>query len=98
MLLAAEKFACAAELQVEGGDFKAGAEVAELLERREAFAGDFREFRVGRDQQVGVGAAVGTADTAAKLVELGEPVALAVFDNHGVGQGDIEPIFYNCSA
>ena len=57
-LLAAEHVARAAEFEVERGDLEAGAEVGELLERGEAAAGDLGEFGLGRDEQIGVGAAI----------------------------------------
>ena len=69
-LLAAEHVACAAKFEVECGDFEAGSEVGELLEGGEATAGDLGEFGVGRDEEIGVGPAVGAADAAAELVEL----------------------------
>ena len=43
-LLAAEHVAGAAQFEIEGGDFEAGAEVAEFLERGETAARDFGEF------------------------------------------------------
>ena len=48
-LLAAEHVACAAQFEIERGDFEAGAEVGELLERGETAAGDVGQFaaRVG---------------------------------------------------
>ena len=48
-LLAAEHVACAAELEVEGGDLEAGAEVRKLFKRGEAAAGDLGQvpFQAG---------------------------------------------------
>ncbi len=51
-LLAAEHVACAAELEVEGGDLEAGAEVGEFFECGEAAAGNFGEFGLGWDQEI----------------------------------------------
>ncbi len=57
-LFAAEHVACAAQFEIERGDLEAGAEVGELLEGGEAAACDLGELGVGRDEQVGVGAAI----------------------------------------
>ena len=46
----------------------------------------------GGTQQVGVGAAVGAADAAAQLVELGEAVAVGAVDEEGVGARDVEAV------
>ena len=79
-LLAAEKIACAAQFEIERGDFESGAEVGEFFQRGEAAAGDGREFDFFRDQQVCVGAAVRAADASAQLVELGKAEAVGAID------------------
>ena len=71
-LLAAEHVARAAQFEIERGDFEAGAEVTEFLERRQTPARDVGQFRVRRDQQIGISAAIGAAYAAAQLVELAE--------------------------
>lgn len=75
-LFAAEEAAGAAEFEIESGDLEAGAEVGEFLEGGEAFAGNFGEFGVGGNEEVGVSAAVGAADAAAELVKLAEAIVL----------------------
>ena len=92
-LFAAEHVACAAEFEVEGGDLEAGAEVGEFLECGEAAAGDFGQFGLRRDEQVGVGAAVAAAYAAAELIELAEAVAVGAVDDDGVGERDVEAVF-----
>ena len=92
-LLAAEHVAGAAEFEVERGDFEAGAEVGELLERGEAAAGDLCQLGVGRDEEVGVRPAVAAAYAAAELVELREAVAVGAVDDDGVGERDVEAVF-----
>ena len=47
----------------------------------------------GRDEQVGIGAAIGAADAAAELVELAEAVAVGAVDEDGVGERDVEAVF-----
>ena len=79
-LLAAEHVACAAEFEIEGGDFESGAEVGKFFQRGEAAARDGREFDFRREQQIGVGAAVGAADASAQLVKLGEAQAVGAID------------------
>ena len=98
VLLAAQQVAGAAQFQIERGDLEPRAQVAEFLERRQAFAGDLGQLGIRRHEQIGIRAAVGAAHPAAKLVQLGQAVALGVFDDHGIGQRNIEPIFYNCRA
>src|SRR5713226_1963375 len=68
VLLAAEHVAGAAKFEVEGGDAEACAEFAELFHGGQAFAGDVGERGFGRNQEIGVGALMGTADASAKLV------------------------------
>src|SRR6185369_926336 len=96
MLLATQQVAGAAKLQIEGRDLEPRAEVAEFLKSGEAFSRDFGKLRVGRDQQVSIGPAVRPADASTELVKFGKAVTLAVLDNHGVGQRNIQTIFYNC--
>ena len=92
-LFAAEHVAGAAEFEIEGGNLEAGAEVGELLERGQAAAGNLGELLLRRDEQIGVGAAIGTADAAAQLVEFAEPVAIGSVDQHGIGERDVEAVF-----
>ena len=92
-LLAAEHVACAAQFEVERGDFESGAKVAELLERGEAAARDFSELIFGRNEQIGVGAAIGAAHAAAQLVELAEAVAIGAIDEDGIGERNVEAVF-----
>ena len=91
-LLAAEHVARAAQFQVERGDLEAGAEVAEFLERREPAARNVGEFILRRDQQIGVGAAIGAAHAAAQLIELAQAMAVGAIDEDGVGEGNVEAV------
>src|SRR5271154_6603245 len=97
MLLTAQHVACAAKFEIESGDSEAGAEFAELLHGGETFAGDVRERRVGRNEQVSVRALVRTADSATELIQLGEAEAVGAVDQDGVGMGDVEAIFHHGS-
>ncbi len=80
MLLAAEHVAGAAQLEIECGDPESGAQFAELLHGREALAGDVGKRSVRRDEEIGVGALSGAANTAAQLVEFGKAEAVGAVD------------------
>jgi hypothetical protein len=51
-------------------DSEARAEVAELADRGQSLPGDAGERLVGRNEEVGVGAAIASSDSTAELVEL----------------------------
>ena len=91
-LLAAQQVAGAAHLEVEGGDAEARAEVRELADGGEPLLRDLGEDGVRGHEEVGVGAAVGAADPAAELVELGEAVAVGAVHDEGVGARDVEAV------
>ena len=95
VLLPAQQVAGAAQFQIERGNLESRAQVAEFLQRRQALARNFRQFGIRRHQQIGVSAAIRAAHPAAQLVELRQAVALRIFDDHGVGQRNIQTIFYN---
>src|SRR5205085_7926977 len=69
-LLAAEQVAGAADFEVERGDPESAAEIAELLDRGEAFLRDRRQIVFRRNQQIRVRGPIRSADAAAQLVEL----------------------------
>ena len=46
-----------------------------------------------RDQQIGIGAAIGAAHAAAQLIELAEAVAVGAVDDDGVGKRNVEAVF-----
>src|SRR6202042_348482 len=48
---------------------------------------------VWRDEQVGVGALIGTTDAAAKLVQLRKAHAVGAINDDGVGARDVEAVF-----
>ena len=69
-----------------------GAQFAELLQRGQSLARHLAQFRVGGDQQIGVGAAVGPAHAPAQLVELRQPVAFGAVHHDGVRQRYIQAV------
>ena len=93
VLFAAQDIARAAQFEIQRGDFESGAQVAKFLERGQAFARDFAELRVGRDQQIRVRPAIGPSHAPAQLIQLRQAVALGVLDNHGVGERNIQAVF-----
>ena len=98
VLLATQQISRAAQFQVERRNLEPGAQVAELLQRRQAFARHFAQFGIRRYQQIGISAAVGATHAPAQLVKLRQAITLGIFDDDGVGEGDIETVFYNCRA
>src|SRR5262249_27726900 len=69
-LLAAEKIAGAADLEIQRRDTEAAAKVAELANGCEPPTRDRRERLLRRNQQIRVGATIRTANAAAKLIQL----------------------------
>jgi len=61
-LLAAKQVAGAANFKIERGDAKPAAEIAELLDGREALLRDRRQVVLWRNQQVRVGRPIRPAD------------------------------------
>ncbi len=94
-LLTTQQIAGAADLEVERGDAEAAAEVAELLDRRQALLRHRRQRLFGRDEHVGVGRTIAAADTSAQLIELRQAVAVGAVDHDGVGVRDVEAVFHD---
>lgn len=92
-LLGTEEVTGTSDLEVSEGEGVAGSELVEFSEGLEAFSASFGEGLVAGVKEIGVGLAVGSPDTAPKLVELGEAELVGIFDDEGVGVGDIESGF-----
>ena len=58
---------------------------------RSRLAAAGREVLVRIDQQVAIGAVLVAAHAAAKLVQVGQPVAVRLVDEDRVGVGDVQP-------
>ncbi len=69
-LLAAQQIAGAAQLQIEGRNLEARAQVAEFFQRRQPAPRQLAQVAVRRNQQVRIGAAIGAAHASAQLVKL----------------------------
>src|SRR6185437_772284 len=91
-LLAAKHVAGAAQFEIERGNLEACAEVGKLFERGEPAARDLRELLLGRNQQIGVSAAVRAAHAAAKLIELAEAVPISAVDDDCVRTRNVEAV------
>ena len=94
-LFSAEDVAAAANLEVFRGDAESGAEVGELLNGGEAFAGIAGENAIARNQQIAEGQSIAAADAAAQLVELGEAEALGVINQYRIAGWYIDTVFNN---
>jgi len=66
-LFAAEKIACAAELEVEGGDFETRARSENSLRAADGGGRLPVSSCFRRDEEIRVGAAIGAADAAAPI-------------------------------
>ena len=65
MLLAAQQVSGSPEFQVQRGNFEACSEITELFQCRQPLPCHFTELCISRDQQIGVGATVRSADASA---------------------------------
>ncbi len=89
-LIVAQQLACAADLQIVGGERKAG---AEIFERRNGLQplGRILGHQLGmRGEQVGIGLVVGAADPAPQLVQLGQAQMIRPVHDDGVGAWHVD--------
>src|SRR6476661_7248282 len=91
-LLASEKVARASQLQIEGRNFEARAQVGKFFQSGQAAARDGSQLDLGRQQEIRVSSAIRPAHPAAQLVELGEPQAIGAVDENGVAQRNIQSV------
>ena len=91
VLLGAQQVARAPDLHIPHGDFEAGAEFGEFPDSLQPLGGHVGEHLSPHEGEVGEGAAGGAAHPAPELMELGQAVAVGVFDDQGVDVGDIHP-------
>ena len=83
-LALAEDLACAADLEVVGGQREADPEVLQRLDGLQALHGVGGHRGARRHDEVRVGAVVRAPDAAPELVQLGEPEAVGAVDDDGV--------------
>ncbi len=89
-LFAAQEVASAANLHIAHSDEVARAQRGVLGNRFEPGLGVGRQRAPGGMEEVGIGAAGGTADAPAQLVELRQTKLLCPVDNERVGVGEVE--------
>ena len=92
-LFRAQQIARAPDLQVPHGDFEAGAKFREIPHGGQPLFGDFRQILVRTVGKVGVSVAGGPAHPAPELVKLAQTEPVRVFDNQGVGVGNVQARF-----
>ena len=83
MLAGAEEIACATEFEVFFGEDEA---IGGGFHGFHAFGGN---LAIGLIEEDAIGLPLATADTSTELVELGEPEAFGVFDDHYAGIGHV---------
>ena len=93
VLFAAEKVACTAYLQIQGGNAKSRSQLAELTDSSQTLASNFGKSFIGRNEQIGVSAPVASANPSAKLIELSQTVKIGTLDDDGIYPWNIQPIF-----
>src|SRR5215471_20706923 len=92
VLLAPQHVARAAQLQVQGRNAKAGAQLTELFHGRKPLPGDFGKRSFRRNQQVGVGALMRSSYTPAQLVQLSQAEAIRAVNQDGVGARNVQTV------
>src|SRR5450432_621887 len=92
-LFASQQIPRATQFQIQRCQLKASTKIREFFQSSQAAAGQRREFCILRDHQVGVGAAIGAANAASKLVQLREAEAVGSIDEDGVAERNIEAVF-----
>ena len=92
-LLGAQKVARAPDLQIPHGNFEAGAEFGKIPDGGKPLFGDFGEILFRAVGEIGVGVAGGAPYPAAKLMELAQAKSVGIFDDEGVGVGDVQTRF-----
>ena len=92
-LLGTQQVAGTPDLQVPHSDFEAGAEFSKVPDGGKALFGHLRQVFVRPVGEVGVGVAGGPAYPAPELMELAQTEPVRVFDDQGIGVGDIQAGF-----
>ena len=89
-LVCAQQVPSAPDFQVPKGYFETAAQVRELLQRLQTFAGFVRQGAQRRCQQVAKCFAVASAHAAAHLVQVAQAKAVGLVDDDGVGVGHVQ--------
>ncbi len=94
-LLRAKDVAGAAQLQVAHGQRKAGAHLAELLDRPQPPGRLRRKVTIFFHQQIAICAVLVPPHSASQLVQVCQAISIGVINEHRVRIRNIEPAFYN---
>ena len=92
-LLGTQQIAGTPNLQVPHGDLKAGTEFCKIPDGRQPFFRNFRQVFIRTVGEIGIGVAGRASYTAAELMQLGKTKPVCIFNNEGVGIGDIQSGF-----
>ena len=92
-LLRAQQIARTPDFQVAHGNFEAGAEFREVPDGGEPLFCDLRQTLVGPEGKVGISVAGGAAHPSPELMKLGQAEAVGIFNNEGVGVGNVQAGF-----
>src|SRR5579872_2121961 len=85
----------ATQFQIERGDAKAGAQIAEFLKRGEPLAREPGERAFWRHKQISVSALRRASHAPTKLVEFRQTEAVCAIDDNRIGARNIQAIFDN---
>ncbi|MNC30945.1 hypothetical protein D3C75_792480 [compost metagenome] len=91
MLFGAKQIARSANGKVAHGDFEAGAQLCEFLNRLQALLGYLSKHLVTLVRKISIGNPVGASYPSTQLVELGQPHFVSIMDNQCIDVRDIHP-------
>src|SRR5262249_1417687 len=94
-LFSAKQVPGAANLQIERGNTKPAAEIAEFLDSGQTLARDGRERFLRWNEQVGIRRSIGPPHAPAQLIELRQTVPIGGIDDDGVRVWNVEPVLDN---
>ena len=89
-LFCTQQIACTADLQVTHSNLESGAELGKIADGGQALLCNFRQGFIRPIGEVGIGVAGGTTNTATELMELAKAETVGIFNDQGVGIGNIQ--------
>ena len=90
VLFCPQHIARAPDFQVPHGNLDAGSQFRKFPDGLEALLSLFPQKLIPLIHEKGIGGPVGTSYPASQLIQLGQPHAVRVVDNHGIGIGYIQ--------
>ena len=97
-LFGTQEVAGAPNFQIPHGDFEAGTEFRKVPDGRESFFSNLCQGFIGPISEIGIGMPGGTSHPSPKLVELAQTEPVGIFDNQGVGVGNVQTGFDDSGA